>query len=137
MKMKPQSAKAKGRALQKWACIKIAELVGLEWGREKPIESRPMGQRGVDVRLDDEAIARFPFSVECKFQERWSIPEWIDQAKVNKKDGTNWLLICKQSRKPPVVVMDAEAFFEMLKWNRNGQGSVSSRPENEELGGSR
>jgi len=133
--MKPQSAKSKGRALQKWVCAKIAELVGLEWGRDKPIESRPMGQQGVDVRLDSEALERFPFSVECKFHERWAIKEWIEQAKANCKEGTDWLLVCKQSRKPPIVVMDAEAFFGILEWDGNRQGAVSSRRENKKLGG--
>jgi len=118
--MKPQSAKAKGRTLQKWACEKIAEVTGLEWGKDKPIESRPMSQSGVDVRLDREALAKFPFNVECKFQERWSIPKWIEQAKANKTDGTNWLLICKQSRKPPVVILDAEVFFRIISNMKRG-----------------
>lgn len=112
--MKPQSAKAKGRTLQKWACEKIAEVTGLEWGKDKPIESRPMGQSGVDVRLDKEALARFKFSVECKFCEKWSLPQWIEQAKSNMIDGTDWLLVVKRSREKPVVIMDAEAFFKML-----------------------
>lgn len=120
--MKPQSAKAKGRALQKWVCTKIAELIGLEWGRDKPIESRPMGQQGADVRLDGEALERFPFSVECKFQERWAINEWIEQAKANCKEGTDWLLICKRSRKSPVVILEAEVFFDILKKARMGEG---------------
>ncbi len=112
--MKPQSAKAKGRSLQKWACEKIAELTGFEHGKDKPIESRSMGQSGADVRLEGAVLAKFPFNVECKFQERWSITKWIEQAKANKTDGTNWLLICKQSRKPPVVILDAEVFFRII-----------------------
>lgn len=118
--MKPQSAKAKGRSLQKWACEKISELTGYKCGKDKPIESRPSSQSGTDVRLEDQVLKIFPFSVECKFQERWRIPQWIEQAKANKIEGTNWLLICKQSRKPPIVVLEAEAFFDILKKARMG-----------------
>jgi len=118
--MRPQSIKAKGRFLQKWVCEKIAELTGFEWGKDKPIESRPMGQSGYDVRLESRVLDVFPFSVECKFQERWSVPKWIEQAKANEAEGTHWLLICKQSRKPPVVILEADAFFEILK--RAGMG---------------
>lgn len=118
--MKPQSAKAKGRSLQKWVCKKIAEVTGLEWGKDKPIESRPSGQSGTDVRLEVKALKMFPFSVECKFQERWKIQQWIEQAKANEVEDTNWLLICKQSRKPPVAILEAEAFFDILKKARMG-----------------
>jgi hypothetical protein len=113
--MRPQSAKAKGRSLQKWVCEKIAEVTGFECGRDKPIESRPMGQAGADVRLERSVLNKFPFSVECKFQERWSVQKWIEQAKANEAEGTKWLLVCKQSRKQPVVILDAEAFFEIVK----------------------
>jgi len=85
--MKPGSAKAKGRSLQRWVCKKIAELTGFEWGKDRPIESRPMGQSGADVRLESQVLDIFPFSVECKFQERWSVPKWIAQAKANEAEG--------------------------------------------------
>jgi len=114
----PQSAKAKGRKLQQYACEKISELTGYEWGSsgdDKPIESRPMGQSGTDVRMESQVRKLFPYSVECKFQESWSVPAWIEQAKTNKTEGTNWLLIMKRSQKPPVVVMDADSFFTLLK----------------------
>lgn len=120
--MRPQSIKAKGRFLQKWVCEKIAELTGFEWGKDKPIESRPMGQSGYDVRLESRVLDVFPFSVECKFRERWSVPKWIAQAKANEAEGTHWLLVCKQSRKPPVVILEADAFFEILKRAGMGEG---------------
>jgi len=113
--MTPQSAKSKGRTLQQWACAKISELINLPWGHDCPIESRGMGQNGVDVRLDDKAIKLFPFSVECKNCERWNVPEWIEQAKTNQKHNTDWLLIAKKNHVQPVVIIDAEAFFRLLR----------------------
>lgn len=79
------------------------------------IASREMGQPGTDVRLIGEAKERFPFSVECKNQEVWSVPAWIEQAKSNQAPGTDWLLVLKKNRIPPVVIMDAERFFTLLK----------------------
>lgn len=114
-KMKTASAKAKGRNLQNWVCQKISDLTGFAWGKDELIASREMGQTGTDVRLVGEAQERFPFSVECKNQETWSIPAWIKQAKENQKEGTDWLLVCKRNRMAPIVVMDAEQFFMLLK----------------------
>jgi len=114
----PQSAKAKGRHLQQWICKKVSELTGYEWGssgEDKPIESRPMGQSGTDIRMESQVRKLFPFSVECKFQETWNIPGWIEQAKKNQTKETDWLLVCKRSQKPPVVIMDAMKFFTILE----------------------
>lgn len=107
------SAKDKGRRLQKWACDQISQVTGIEWGKDCPIESRPMGQSGCDVRMEKAVLERFPFSVECKACESWSVPAWIKQAKENQIQGTDWLLIAKRSREQPVVIMDAERFFEI------------------------
>ena len=113
-KIKPSSAKAKGRALQNWTCEKISELLGIPWGKDESIASREMGQPGTDIRLVGEAQERFPFSVECKWQESWSVLAWIKQAQENQKAGTDWLLVMKKNRIKPVVVIDAERFFELL-----------------------
>lgn len=117
-KISIQSAKAKGRELQKWVCQKISELTGEEWGSsgdDKPIESRPMGQSGTDIRMESHVREMFPYSVECKRQENWAIPAWVKQAKENEMEGTDWLLVCRRSRMEPIVVMDAEAFFELAR----------------------
>lgn len=117
-RISPQSAKDKGRRLQHWVCHKIAELTGYPWGTsgdDQPIESRPMGQPGPDVRMESQVLEQFPFTVECKSYEKWAVPEWIEQAKRNCMDGTHWLLIAKRSRKPPVVMMDADTFFALME----------------------
>jgi len=113
-----QSAKAKGRNLQKWACQKISDLTGFEWGSvtdgDFPISSRPMGQNGTDVRMESNVLKAFPFSVECKCQESWGVHSWIEQAQANQLKNTDWLLIAKRSRKKPIIMMDADRFFELL-----------------------
>ena len=118
-RIKPSSAKAKGRSLQQWVCQKISELLGIPWGKDELIASREMGQSGTDVRLLGEAQKRFPYSVECKNQERWSILNWVEQARKNQKDGTDWLLVVKKNRVDPIVIMDATRFFEILQGEGN------------------
>ena len=105
------SAKDKGRRLQKWVCIQLSEITGLPWSSDgktdAPISSRPMGQSGTDIRLESHVLEQFPFSIECKAQEQWDIHGFIKQAQTNVLAGTNWLLICKKSRKNPIVLLDA------------------------------
>jgi hypothetical protein len=113
--MKTSSAKDKGRRLQKKVARMISDLTGLEFGRDCPIQSRPMGQTGPDVCLDTEARVRFPFTVECKNQENWSIPAWIKQAEANLYPSTDWLLVICKNRTRPIVVMDLEGFFQILE----------------------
>ncbi len=114
-KIKTSSAKSKGRSLQQWTCQKISELLNIPWGKDEMIASREASQTGTDVRLVGEAKEKFPYSVECKWQESWALPAWIKQAQDNEQEGTDWLLVIKKNRMKPVVVIDAERFFELLE----------------------
>jgi len=117
------SRKAKSRRLQNWTAEQIAVLLECEWGQDCTVAPREMGQSGTDVRLVGDAQIQFPYSVECKNQETWSIPAWIRQAKENQKENTDWLLVCKRNNEKPVIVMDADAFFRLLKENKDGKKS--------------
>lgn len=79
------------------------------------IASREMGQNGVDIRLTPEALKKFPWSVECKNQENWSVPAWIRQTKENAYSNTDWLLIASRNNESPIAILDANVFFELLK----------------------
>jgi len=113
--MKTSSAKAKGRRFQQWVAEKISDLLGIQCGKDQLIESRESSQSGVDVKLIGEAAERFKFSIECKNQEKFSIPVWIEQAKSNQKGGTDWLLFVTKNRYDKIVIMDAEAFFKLYE----------------------
>lgn len=117
--MKTRSAKNKGRRLQNWACEKIAETFGENWGEGELIQSRPMGHSGVDVILLKEMKEKFPFSVECKNTERCETYKFIEQAKKNAEK--DWLVIHKKNRSKPIVVLDAEVFFQIIKEVENGK----------------
>jgi len=106
--------KEKAKRLQRWVARKIADLTGLTVEKDGDIESRQMGQTGADVRLSLKARERFPFSVECKNQETFSIPSWIKQAEANVYPATEWLLIVSKNHWRPIAILDAESFFKLL-----------------------
>lgn len=113
MATKIASRKAKGRALQQFVAKKISEILGIPCGKDTEITSREMSQSGTDVRLSERVESLFPFSVECKNVEALNLWSAIDQAKANQKLNTSWLLFCKRNRIDPVVVMDADEWFDM------------------------
>lgn len=129
--MKTSSAKAKGRRLQQWMMRRIADHLGMECGSDTCIASREMGQDGVDIRLIGRAARWFPFSVECKNCENWSVHEWIKQAKTNEKKGMPWLIVANRNRQEsPVIMMDAETFFTLMRLS-NESPVEFQRSENE------
>ena len=114
-RIKVSSAKAKGRKLQQTVAAMIADCLNIRSGKDELIESREMGQSGTDVKLYGEALERFPYAIECKWQETWSLPAWIKQAKENTSDKMpHWLLFVKKNRHEEVVILDAEHFFELM-----------------------
>ena len=78
--MKTQSAKAKGRRFQQWVRDKLIESLGIH---PEDIESRSMGASGEDLIMARSAREKFPYSVECKNQERLNLWEAYSQAESN------------------------------------------------------
>ena len=105
----------KCQRLQKLVCQKVSDLLKIPWGVDEQIAPRESGQPGVDVRLVADAKKRFKFSVECKNQERWDVHTWIEQAKTNELKGTDWIVVAKRNHKDPVVILDVDVFFKLLK----------------------
>ena len=69
--MKPRSAKAKGRALQNLVRDRILEVFPqLE---KDDVQCAIMGQSGIDIKLSPAARKLFPYSIECKNQQKISI----------------------------------------------------------------
>lgn len=117
--MKTSSKKAKGRSLQHWACNKIAELYNIKFDQQNdqcPIHSRDMGQSGTDVLIrNKELYEHFIYDLECKNTETISVYSYIEQAKANTKEGRQWCVIHKKNRGKPIVIIDGDHFFELLK----------------------
>lgn len=118
-RIKVSSAKAKGRNLQKLIAKKISELLDIPYGKDEEIESRQMGGSGVDVVLSKRVLKLFPYSIECKNQERFNVVSAIQQTIDNQKENTEWLLFFTKNRFPTTVIMDCNHFFEILQRLQN------------------
>ncbi|QIN96830.1 hypothetical protein [Synechococcus phage S-N03] len=110
--MKPQSAKGKGRRLQQW----FRDLILENFTQLEPddVRSTGMGQSGEDLQLSPAARRLFPYSVEAKNCERLNVWGAYEQAAANSGKHEP-LLVMKKNRKKPLVVLDAEAFMELVK----------------------
>jgi len=108
--MRTQSAKAKGRNLQKWVVQKLIETFNIH---PEDIKSCSMGAGGEDVVMARAAREKFPFSVECKNVEKLNVWEAYEQAKANC-NGYEPIVIMKKNHKKPLVVLDAEYFIQMV-----------------------
>ena len=106
--MKTQSAKAKGRNLQKWVRDQLIEQLEIH---PEDIESRSMGAGGEDLIMSRSAREKFPFSIECKNVEKLNVWEAYEQAKSNC-NGYEPIVIMKKNHKKPLVVIDAEYFIK-------------------------
>ncbi len=112
--MKTKSAKAKGRRLQDWVRNKLIEILSNGTPHiqylEEEIKPAIMGEHGADVKLSSKVHHLFPFSIECKNQEKYSaIYNAIDQARNHSRYPP--LVFLKMNRKEPLVVLEAEQFL--------------------------
>lgn len=113
------SAKGKARSLQQWVCRRISGITGIPYNQQDDqckIHSREMGQSGVDIILRDEAIELFPFSIECKNSESFSLNQFMSQAISNQADGTDWMIVYRAKRlTEPVVIIGWDAFERIVR----------------------
>ena len=115
--MKTQSRKAKGRRLQNQFMQLLIEKLDID---PEDIESRSMGAGGEDLIMSKAARNKFPYSVECKNQERMNIWQAWEQAN-NNKGIYEPLVVIKKNGVNPLIVVDAENFLEMIKGFNNGR----------------
>ena len=117
--IKVSSRKGKGRSLQYWVCKRIAVIFNVEFDQSDDsclIHSREMGQHGTDIVLRGTIRKKFPFDVECKCCETLSIADWVRQARTNKKENRDWLVVFKKQTigSEPLVLMDWDAFEKII-----------------------
>ena len=113
--MKTRSRKNKGKRLQN----RIRDLI-LETFKDKlepdDVRSITMGDSGEDILLSPVARKLFPFSVECKNQERLSIWEALIQAEDNSGKHAP-LLIFKRNRSKTYAVLEFKELLKLLEEN--------------------
>lgn len=114
--MKPQSAKAKGRRFQQYVRDKIIETFPSLTKRD--VRSTGMGQGGADIQLSNEAHRLFPYEVECKAREDLKrVYDLYEQASAHG-DGEP-VVFLKSNRKPPLIILAADHFFDLIRKNNN------------------
>ena len=109
--MKTQSAKSKGRLLQKWERTMLIEILDVH---PEDLESRSMGAGGEDLIMARAARKKFPHSIECKNVERLNVWDAYEQACDNAGDYEP-LVVIKKNRKDPLVVVDAQYFIKLFE----------------------
>lgn len=115
--MKASSAKAKGRALVKMFAEGLSTALGINMDE---FTITPSGVNGEDLVPSPYARKIFPYSVEAKSRARIALYEWMKQAEGH---GHEPLLVIKQNRSEPLVVMKQETFYKLInettKRNKN------------------
>ena len=107
------SGKSKARLFQKFIAASICKEFGLS---EFDAVSRPMGSQGSDIIMSERARLVFPFSVECKRQEKLSIGKWMDQTCANAaKDQLAPLLVVRQNRDDAIAVILMKHLMTMVE----------------------
>ena len=107
--MKTQSAKAKGRRLQQWVRDQLIEKLEVH---PEDVESRSMGAGGEDLIMAPSARERFPYSIECKNQEKVNLWEAYKQA-CDNSGKYEPIVVLKRNNHKPLVIIDAESFVKL------------------------
>jgi len=108
------SAKSKGRRLQQYVRDSILTLFQEEL-TPADVSSNPMGCAGCDVVLSTRARELFPYAVECKNCESWTIPAWWVQTTANaNKEGLKPALVISKNRQEPLVILRYTDYLELI-----------------------
>jgi len=112
--MKTQSAKSKGRELQKHVANRIREMFNLP---EDDVVSRPMGSGGEDIMVSSRTRKLLPISWECKNTKTFPNLSALEQAKANSK-GYNPVVCWKPPRKgfnDTIIYMKLDDFLNLWR----------------------
>ena len=109
--MKTQSRKAKGRRLQQKFMQLLIEKLDID---PEDIESRSMGAGGEDLIMSKAARTKFPFSVECKNQEKMNIWSAWEQA-INNRGIYEPLVVIKKNGVDPLGCIRCKSFYGICK----------------------
>lgn len=111
-KIKPSSAKAKGRRFQQYCRDKILEVLKPYGIVPDDVKSTAMGQSGEDIQLSPAARKLLLISVECKALKSIGVYKLYEQAEQYKEKGEPVLFI-KADRKKPLAVVDLEYYLSL------------------------
>ena len=103
--------KNKGKRLQN----NVRDLILEKFNQLEPddVRSTTMGDSGEDVLLSPAARKLFPFSVECKNQEKLNIWSSLQQAEDNAGEHIP-LVVFKRNRSKTYVAFELDKLMEIL-----------------------
>ena len=114
--MLPQSAKNKGRLLQKK--VRDGILEAFPTLEPDDVKSTSMGAGGEDVMLSPAARKLFPYQIECKSKAQSQLHTYYEQAKTHGKHQP--LVVVKKDRAETLAVVEWSHFLELIKgYNAN------------------
>lgn len=113
--MKTSSCKAKGRLFQQEIRDMYRSLGCTSGLVDGDIESRGMGQQGVDIIFSPKALTLFNHDIECKKHKRVAVPTQFKKHYEKYKSNTNLkLLFHENNHSMPLVTMKIEDFKSIL-----------------------
>ncbi len=77
-----------------------------------------MGANGEDILMSPVARIQFPVSIEAKNLAKFAGFKHLDQAVENCPKGSQPIAVIKANHRNPIVLVDAEYFFNLLKGNK-------------------
>ena len=109
--LKPQSAKNKGRLLQK--LVRDLLLKAFPSLEQDDVRSTSMGAGGEDLQLSPAARKLVPYQIECKNKATSQVHTYYNQAKEHGKHEP--LVVVKKDRDIPLAIVSLEHFIGLLK----------------------
>ena len=74
-----------------------------------------MCESGTDIKLSPFGKKIFPYSIECKNQEKISLWQAIQQAEDNCKPNTEPMLVFKRNRSKTYAVIEFDTLLKIIK----------------------
>lgn len=110
------SRKAKGRRLQQLVRDNL-RILGCRYGlHPSDIESRGMGQNGVDIIITAAGLNVLPLDIECKNNEALNVTNTFWEHYDKYRDTPNLkLLVSSKNHRVPIVTMSFEAFLDLYE----------------------
>ena len=125
MPIRPQSAKNKGRLLQQKVRNDLLRIFSQL--SDDDVRSTSMGAHGEDIQLSQAARTLIPYSFECKNVEQLNIWDAIKQARTNKPDNSEYVVVFKKNNEDPQAVVDWKTLLKLLQPDSTGVRAIRTQ----------
>lgn len=133
----PASRKAKGSRLEKYVAKRLNEVLSKDYG----VKAQRMPMSGAIEGLKGDVFVNLPIHFECKNSEKWTIPEWWEQASDQAGLGKMpCLIVSRNYCNDPLAVIRYEDLLTFLAYAletgwvsyiRKGRTTMRTRPRGE------